>query len=524
MKTKKWLKAMLIITGIFVLLTAALLTAAAVMSDMGYGMTVGKLYVDDGGAYYLIDEDNRAMLVSYRSNGGNLFEGCQSGDRILLIHDGVEETYPARTGGYFVFRLSKGDGSYKPEDEILGFVPLQGADVDLSIKEIEFEAKYIRTDGYHDGREYPVAEVVSSKEELDEYYDKYKDEYSLDRSGSLSGGEIGGFLDACAEYGEEFFEEKSLVMIILEEGSGSVRHEVKSVLHYAAHGYLTVNVKRLVPEAGTCDMAEWHIILSVDKEYVPAEADDVVVLIDGVNPKTQPRTVSEQVNYTSITLTLPYGWKYEIERMTDSYEYCIAFWPEGQSEGRIKLWFLESFGVCGTGLKEEEITLGEYSARKGTYDNGRYWEFITFDDLPGRYVVINDGANKWLGQYGDEVMAILATARLAENILPRSQAVALAEKEAGEDYELYSAAFDAENGIWTVKFSSKSGTDTLAFYITSEGKLFDRETVLSVQKGGFIIEKKLFPDSEAPHIAEIPHVSESEIIHPLWKERITVNE
>jgi len=45
-----------------------------------------------------------------------------------------------------------------------------------------------------------------------------------------------------------------------------------------------------------------------------------------------------------------------------------------------------------------------------------------------------------------------------------------------------------------------------------------------VQKGGFIIEKKLFPDSEAPHIAEIPHVSESEIIHPLWKERITVNE
>ena len=33
------------------------------------------------------------------------FDGLVSGDRIFILHDGMEETYPARTGVYFLMKI-----------------------------------------------------------------------------------------------------------------------------------------------------------------------------------------------------------------------------------------------------------------------------------------------------------------------------------------------------------------------------------------------------------------------------------
>ena len=52
-------------------------------------------------------------------------------------------------------------------------------------------------------------------------------------------------------------------MMVLEEGSGSIRHEVKSVIKNP-DGSFAVDIKRDVPEIGTDDMAEWHIFLEID--------------------------------------------------------------------------------------------------------------------------------------------------------------------------------------------------------------------------------------------------------------------
>ena len=59
---------------------------------------------------------------------------------------------------------------------------------------------------------------------------------------------------------------------MLEEPSGSNRHEVTSVDLFASlldriAYFIQPNIKRIVPEVGTCDMANWHIIIEVDKEY-----------------------------------------------------------------------------------------------------------------------------------------------------------------------------------------------------------------------------------------------------------------
>ncbi len=66
-----------------------------------------------------------------------------------------------------------------------------------------------------------------------------------------------------AAYGEEFFETGRLLAIVVEEGSGSVRHGL------APQGLERdrVTVLRQVPEEGTCDMAAWLILAEVDSSF-----------------------------------------------------------------------------------------------------------------------------------------------------------------------------------------------------------------------------------------------------------------
>jgi len=45
----------------------------------------------------------------------------------------------------------------------------------------------------------------------------------------------------------------------LEENSGSISHEIKSITGD------TVTIRRVVPEAGTCDMAGWLLLVELDE-------------------------------------------------------------------------------------------------------------------------------------------------------------------------------------------------------------------------------------------------------------------
>ena len=340
---------------------------------------------------------------------------------------------------------------------------------------IDFVPQYIRTNGYHDDVEYPVVKIIRSVEELNAYYNENKERYDLERNDKVYSDTTIGFLDACDKYTAEYFEDQILVMVLLEEGSGSIRHNVDNV-KIGSNGKLYISISRDVPEVGTDDMAEWHILIEPEKDITVASESDVIVYLDGVNPKTQPTTVYESGSYSNITLTIPHNWEYETERGNNSDEYCISFWPADQTEGKIKMWYYTAFGVCGTGLEEKEITLGEYKAWQGTYDNKKVWDFISFKGMPGSYVAMNEGADKWWSEYGDEAMQILRSVKIAENILTEQQVIDLAKKDVTVEYNQTSARFDTEKGLWTVSFSKKNtaGGDQV-FTITHEGKIIDVE-------------------------------------------------
>lgn len=170
-----------------------------------------------------------------------------------------------------------------------------------------FNAKYIRTGSKADISSYPILTVVSSADELNGYYESNKDRFNLERRKDASSDGTIGFLDACDKYDAEFFEEKALAIIVIEEGSGSIRHIVDSVT-LSASGEFRVNIRSIVPETGTCDMAQWHIILEIDKVNAPRSADKIEVYIDGRSvadeggPTDDERTSSSHILEVQPTL------------------------------------------------------------------------------------------------------------------------------------------------------------------------------------------------------------------------------
>ncbi len=142
-----------------------------------------------------------------------------------------------------------------------------------------FEAQYIRTNGYSEERSYPYHVVINSKEELHAYYEANKGLFDLERKDKVYSDTTIGFLDACDKYDATYFERQNLVLIVLEEGSGSIRHEITDVRNrWDENGHSlgwNITIDSIVPEVGTDDMAQWHLFLEVQMGDVIKSDDDV---------------------------------------------------------------------------------------------------------------------------------------------------------------------------------------------------------------------------------------------------------
>ena len=141
-----------------------------------------------------------------------------------------------------------------------------------------FEAQYIRTDGYSEDKNYPFHVVINSREELEAYYEANKEVFDLERKEKVYSDTTIVFWDACDKYDDSYFERQNLVLIVLEEGSGSIRHEITDVRpHSNENGTLVgwdITIDRIVPEVGTDDMAQWHLLLEVQMgDVIKKEAD-----------------------------------------------------------------------------------------------------------------------------------------------------------------------------------------------------------------------------------------------------------
>lgn len=139
---------------------------------------------------------------------------------------------------------------------------------------LAYTVQYIRTDGGDTDTVFPSVAVIESVEQLQAYYERNREIFNLERRDKVYADDSIGFLDACDSYTEAFFQEHYLILYRVEEGSGSVRHKVSKV-EQTENGKLLIQVDPIIPEVGTCDMAQWHIILEMERHGAVPAAEDI---------------------------------------------------------------------------------------------------------------------------------------------------------------------------------------------------------------------------------------------------------
>ncbi len=351
-------------------------------------------------------------------------------------------------------------------------LPADGTDA------VGFVAQYIRTDGYHDGAKYPQVTIIRSAEELNAYYEANRGLYSLERRENPGSDFTVGFLDACDKYDEAYFQSRILLLVLLEEGSGSVRHRVAGVTWGdEKHETLHVEIEAITPEAGTCDMAEWHIF--IEPEPGADVADESCVTVDRRSAEeTRSGLAFCAADGVSAALRIPEGWTFDVDRYEDSdssIACSIAFRPAGR-EGRILLSCSRFLGVCGTGLKQEKVTLAGYEAWKGTYDGKKLWDFFTIqlgEALKG-VAIWNEGMSGWSRAECETAMEILETLAIGDGRPTEEQAVEIAKSAVTVPYDYTRALYNEQEGVWTVAFGRKdyAGGDQLVT-VNDAGEVVD---------------------------------------------------
>lgn len=129
----------------------------------------------------------------------------------------------------------------------------------------------------------PAYEIAVYDRESDEYHllcygDSLPNEAKIVRGGWLEGEFSApgvrlyqtydefpaGHREQFPEYDAAFFENNVLAVVYLEEGSGSITHEVTGVRRVGES--IEIHIRREIPEVGTCDMAYWTIAAEISRE------------------------------------------------------------------------------------------------------------------------------------------------------------------------------------------------------------------------------------------------------------------
>lgn len=429
------------------------ITGGIALSNLGgMGLTSGIMLKTDNNTCFLISH-NSPIRLSDMSGKEDRFGNFESGDKVLVLHTGVNESYPASTGVYFCIKTGKGNEADIPANvtdslKELGWIKKDGTEPQN--EKLVFSEKYLRTSFSFDGDEntvFPYTVTINTYEELTAYYENNKENFYLDDE----------FKDTIKEYNREFFHNNTLIISVLEEGSGSVSHTVEKIEKNGDEIY--VHIKRNVPEVGTCDMAYHHIFTAVEKSQT--RNCNVKLFVDGKDTSKKWERVFMQKDFANLSLYLPENWDYEEFTGTEGEYFGISFFNINAPESTFSLEFTYGFGVCGTGLHTEDITVNGYKAHKGIYDGNPTFDYILFEDTPGFYVIKNNTDGKWWQEYGQELNEILETIKIAEGIIFREEALAIAQKNAnGENKKQYNE-YDFKTGEWTFVFETSETSQTV---------------------------------------------------------------
>lgn len=230
------------------------------------------------------------------------------------------------------------------------------------------------------------------------------------------------------------------------------------------------------------------LLAACEWSAVPLEGDKPPV---GSPP--EPLEITGQLaEYTEgnvdVALTIPDGWWWET--LEEEGQSGLRFGKTGERSVAFRLTcWLDGYGICGTGVTEQDLTLSG-GQRVWQYTEGgqsTVWVNIAFRGVPGSYVCMPDadgamGSAAW-DSCRDEVLAILGTAQIGRGILTEQQAIELAEAQYDGAYAMAWGRYDVTTGCWAVTFSESTvgGGNAAVLYVGSDGTVSDERVWMCIE-------------------------------------------
>lgn len=117
----------------------------------------------------------------------------------------------------------------------------------------------------------------------------------------------------------------------------------------------------------------------------------------------------------TLYIKIPDGWACDVclpgdERLYMS-DYGLHIYPEGAAEGYIELGYVSDFGVCGTGLKMEDIETDGVKGHIYIYDDDASWTFIRWGNS---ITAVKYSVQSWFSEYEKQVSEIVETMRFEQ--------------------------------------------------------------------------------------------------------------
>lgn len=254
-------------------------------------------------------------------------------------------------------------------------------------------------------------------------------------------------------------------VLVLETDSGETVYLTLLDSTVLQNGEVSVGDRVAVESESYADSG-YHPALTVAKVREPVEV------------------TSPDAPYARIRLTLPEGWEAEEKEFDLEWEaageFGVVFWPEEAPEFQVSLNCYAAFGLCGTGVTIEDITLpGGQAATTYTYIEGgdELSLYLCYQDKPGDYVALYQGSRALWEQYEDEVLSILGGAELGvEGVLSEGEAIERVKDRCTIAYKDVYGRFDVADGNWEVTFYGKNKTERFRVNAngTVEAVLVDR--------------------------------------------------
>lgn len=212
-----------------------------------------------------------------------------------------------------------------------------------------------------------------------------------------------------------------------------------------------------------------------------------------VSPAPEPMEITGQLaEYTEghmdMALTIPDGWTWETVEEDGQAGLRFRKTEDDAVSFRLTCW-TEGYGICGTGVTTEELTLsgGQQVWQYTEGGDDTVWVNIAFQDTPGSYVCMPDAGGvmdkaAWDG-CRDEVLAILGTARIGRGILTEQEAIDLAAAQYDGAYDTAWGRYDVETGCWAVTFSkgAMGGGSAVIRYVGPDGTVSDQEAQMCIE-------------------------------------------